>query len=205
MAFNWATSGFTPADPNQNPLTPGYLTLANGQRVFGTYDPLGGAVKTYDPSTGQKTGQWIDRTGKTGADNFVGGHSAGDILKHMAIAWGVPLGVGALGSLGAPAAAADSVGPGYASDAAAATSAHALSSLPSAASTLGPTIAKLATGGAGLGLSLAARNQADQQNAPLMSALNQLLPQLQQRFNQTQPLFGNVVNMAHGMLPKAYQ
>jgi len=83
--------------------------------------------------------------------------------------------------------------------------ASAIPGLTSATSALAPKLAKLATGGLGIGLNLASRNPAQQQNAPLMAALNALLPQMQQRFQQTQPLFGNVVNMAHGMLPKEYQ
>lgn len=80
-----------------------------------------------------------------------------------------------------------------------------LPNLAAGGSSLLPTIAKLGTAGVGLGLNLASRNSSTQANAPLMAALNTLLPQMQQRFQQTQPLFNSTVNMAHGMLPKAYQ
>lgn len=66
-------------------------------------------------------------------------------------------------------------------------------------------VGNLIGSGLGLGLGLGSSASMSQAEAPLLAALNATLPQLQQRVNETQPLFQNVVNMAHGMLPKAYQ
>lgn len=195
----------------------GTFVNSAGQAITGKFDPFTGTVKFTD-QTG--AGKFATASGQVGSDNFVGGHSAGDILKHMALLYGGTLGVGAgLSALGAGSDAASSLAAGSDTvtdtlpvtgvpetiDPTTGLVTSQLPKAPAAASSFGPTLAKLATGGLGLGLSLGARNSATQQNAPLNAALSAILPQLQARFAETQPLFDSTVKMAHGMLPKAYQ
>lgn len=114
----YAKNGVTPLTPGLQPGQLGYFRTATGQQVYGVFDPLGGAVRTYDPKTGQATGQFIDQTGQAKSDNFVGGHSAGDILKHAALLYGGTLAAGAgLGALGGSGAAGAVGGADAAADA----------------------------------------------------------------------------------------
>lgn len=78
-------------------------------------------------------------------------------------------------------------------------------STPGAPSNLLPNLAKFGAGLTGVGLAATANNPATQANAPLQAAMMQLIPLLTQRVQASQPLYQNAVNMAHGMLPKAYQ
>lgn len=189
-----------------------WTNTQTGQQVYGSFNGLSG-IKLIDRTTGQPTGYHALVNGQQHKDDSML-HQLGVSALKLAPFVGVPLAAklfsGAAPSGGSPDTATGLPDSGP-------TSAYTTDPVtgdingynpgygPNSPSNLAPKLVQAGADATGLGLMAGSRNPAQAQNAPLMAALNTLLPQLQQRFNQTQPLFGNVVNMAHGMLPKAYQ